>query len=125
VTALANRPLCAFCGKPLRLWTTGVHFRTGERTKYDRDTDYSRYVMVDKLPQTRAEAQSHSDKIITSVRRKKTGEVFPGGVAETGIIYATEWDGIHFHDGLFCTGTCADRFARAAYSAGYRSGRKP
>lgn len=135
MTALADRPRCGYCHKPLRLWTKYLFFRLQELTEHElrenaNPNAWGRYVKVAKLPQTKAEAQRHSNQTVVSIRRLKKGEAsyWKGSAVHDqhggGIERASTWDGVHFHDGMFCSGPCSDKFARAAYRAGYRMTKK-
>lgn len=107
-------PLCRYCGGPIRKDTKSIHFRVPTT-----DTNFSGYVEVEALPQTKAEAQKLTNARVMSVRRTCRLDYVTDKAIDIGINRITTWDGESYVDEFFCNGDHARRFAYASARAGH------
>lgn len=105
----AIQPLCRFCGKPIRKWTTAVQFgreadgRPGIRSQY--------FAQRPEYPHSKEEAQKLVNEKIVSTRWERGYWAEKHG--QPYIDQVTVWDGESYMDLYFCTGEHAKEFAYA------------
>lgn len=102
-----TQPLCRCCGKPIRKWTDNHYASDGHHVWH-----------------TKAEVERASNERVVSVSYETvppneigylSWALKRGAQAGERIIYRySTWDGESYMDDLFCSGTCAERFARFA-----------
>lgn len=106
-----KQPFCRCCGKPIRKRTRLVYIET-KASDQRYDGSFIRYAVVapDARPRTKADCQRLTNQQVVAVQRDDTKEF---------IRLFHEWDGESYQDDLFCTGTCAQAFGRAAALKGF------
>lgn len=103
-----TQPLCRFCGRPIRKWTTYYQFGPDHRSAGDEARRGK--------PLSIAEAQReiNSGRIV-HVKWKTPTQLEHSEFVPTGeprwICEASVWDGESYADGFFDTGSCAQSYA--------------
>lgn len=129
-----NRKYCPCCEKSLRYWTTAVFFTTPDSGK--RDVKFVQdVVFADPLPMTVAAAKAlkPTNMAVISITRHNrvryddNGKQYKVPADSVPIASMNLWDGESYlgyprngKDAIFCSTTCAIRFAGMAWRAGYR-----
>lgn len=111
-----SRPLCRYCGKPIRKRTRMVCFGA---TDSQVASSPSFVTFRAERPRSKEEAQSLFNQEIVSVRWLR-GEDY--GAKQAGFDYITQastWDGETYDDPFFCNGDHAKKFAYAAARTGH------
>ena len=108
----ATPPLCRCCGKAIAKHSMTVQL-TLERADYQKDRPpWSRYIVVEKFPSTKADCQKMTNEKVISVKRR---QIMGGNFEPTGASYIAEfstWDGESYRDQYFCNRTkCAVQYA--------------
>lgn len=100
-----KQPFCRWCGKPIPKRTAWKILETNpENMKYIPDSK----VLVERLPQTKTEAQALFNERVLSVKRHKFYEYANDSTVDKGIDQVTLWDGETYVDKYFCSRTtCA------------------
>jgi len=112
-----TQPLCRCCGKPIAKSTRIVWLRRPSSTG-PSNSDFSRTMEVDSFPTSREECQRLTNWQVTALSYWKSEE----GEARH-VTSFHEWDGESWKDEFFCTGTCAEAFARMC--ARHQTGERP
>lgn len=97
-------PLCRYCGGPIKKTTRTVYLRDRPLQSHERESVYSRYIVVEKLPATIDECRKLTNHQVVSVKRHHDAE-------RNAITFFSEWDGESYEDKFFCNGDHAKRFA--------------
>lgn len=110
-------PRCLNCGNPLRKRTRRVWIVWPDSGSKHISDEVFRYITTDELLRTKADCQRLSNWQVVSVSYSAPATKRAGTIDSFG-----EWDGASYEAtaGFFCTGTCAQAFARAAARDGYR-----
>jgi hypothetical protein len=106
------QPLCHWCGKPLAKASERKYLVTNpEAMKYQPDSK----LLVERLPQTKAEAQKLFNRTVISVKRCHYYSSVEK-IEDIGIDEVNLWDGESYKAcwDYFCTNTCAAKMGRAA-----------
>lgn len=115
---MTKPPLCRYCGKPIAKSTTHEYLVAPENSRFSAASTLGR--RVDKLPQTKAEAQLLFNQQIVSVSRCRITVNFDTDEkADVGIDEVRLWDGKSYVDQFFCNGDHARRFGYAFARAGF------
>lgn len=112
---------CQCCGKGLRKYSTTVYVHRGERTAYQQDKSYCRYIYPANDIKSKDECQPFTNQIVLSVKYTQDSVATNSGYEKIEgsrrICEFAEWDGESWHDQYFCGRDCAARFAYAILSA--------
>ena len=106
------RPRCAYCDKPAPKLTTTVWLHSMSETTRQKNGNWYRHLYLDAPVRSIADCRRLSNQQVISVHY---------GMDKTISRFA-EWDGELFWQSSdpCCSITCARKFARAAYKAGFR-----
>ncbi len=110
---MSPRPACAYCGTLAPKLTTTCYIRDAANPHRSTDGSWYRYLYLDAPLHSIAECRRHSNKTVVAVNYDH----------EKHVAWFSEWDE---SDGYWqkhrpcCSTTCLQKFARAAYEAGYR-----
>lgn len=109
---------CRCCGKGLRKWSITVYVRRGERTAYEQDKSYCRYIHPASDLRSKEDCQVLSNQIVISVKYGVDKDALYNPVpGSRHIVEFAEWDGESWSDQYFCGVKCASQFAYAILAA--------
>jgi hypothetical protein len=115
---MTDRPLCRYCGKPIRKRTGRIFFGASQ-DQVDRGSSIGSWTYRAEKPRTKEEAQRLSNHEIVSAKWSRGDSYWAKEAGFDHIIEAGTWDGVSYEDPFFCNGEHAKRFAYAAARAGH------